>query len=828
MNNTLESLKQQFVEPPEEFSPIPFWFWNDELSQEEIIRQIHDFHSKEVNGFVIHPRMGLSHETPYLSDAYMELVEVAVSEAAKLGMSIILYDEGMYPSGSACGKVVQQNSEFASRGLRMEEHPCGRDGIRISFDLAQGEEMVSVQAVLKLSDDTIAHERTINLDFDQDGVSFKEPEIGNWSVLFFIETYSKGTIRGVHQGQDDGEPDSPLAADLLNPKAVQAFISLTHEKYYAWLSKYFGSTIFAFFTDEPDLLGREHRHGLKPWTHRFIDEFLDCGNHEQNLPVLWFEAGEETRKIRSAYEMTVRNRLARTYYKQLADWCEGHNIGLTGHPAASDDIGLLEYFHIPGQDVVWRYIAPEQDKALTGVHSTMGKCSADSARHRNKRRNLNECFGVCGKESGWALNADNIKWYLDWLFVRGVNLISPHAFYYSIRDERRDERPPDVGPNNIWWPEYSKFSRYMKRMSWLMTDSVNTAEVAVLAHADYLPWQIAKPLYENQIEFNYLEEELLDGLSQLEDGEIRISKQRYKALLIENAEKVQSSSWTKIEAFVNQGGILIEISAEEGKKTKEIGQLSVNNANEIPELLMKLLDSAPLLQPASSSIRISCVKKEGINFYVIVNEGEISFEGMLRTELKGGTELWQPWTGTMERAHAETFAETYQNINFTIERRECLIIAIDPSQAGLGLHSSIQRKLMTEILNISESWRVQDAVVSYELPVLLSWTELEGMEHFSGKMTYEKLFEFTESLAYKGIMLDLGNAHEMVRVWINGIEIGVRMWKPYVFDITQVVRQGWNEIRVEVTNTLANRYDGQSLPSGLIGPVIVKGLLHMN
>jgi hypothetical protein len=41
----------------------------------------------------------------------------------------------------------------------------------------------------------------------------------------------------------------------------------------------------------------------------------------------------------------------------------------------------------------------------------------------------------------------HLKRYLDWLFIRGGNLISPHAFYYSIQDDRRDERPPDVGPN---------------------------------------------------------------------------------------------------------------------------------------------------------------------------------------------------------------------------------------------------------------------------------------------------------------------------------------------------------------------------------------------
>jgi|SRR5690606_10277541 len=104
-------MQRLFIDPPTEFSPIPFWFWNDELSKEELIKQIHDFHAKEVDGFVIHPRMGMPKTMPYLSDAYMELVEAVVAEADRLGMKIILYDEGMYPSGSACGLVVKHNPE---------------------------------------------------------------------------------------------------------------------------------------------------------------------------------------------------------------------------------------------------------------------------------------------------------------------------------------------------------------------------------------------------------------------------------------------------------------------------------------------------------------------------------------------------------------------------------------------------------------------------------------------------------------------------------------------------------------------------------------------
>ncbi|OZB91282.1 glycosylhydrolase-like jelly roll fold domain-containing protein [Paenibacillus sp. XY044] len=821
----IENLKQQFADPPAEFSPIPFWFWNDALSEEEIIRQIRDFHAKEVAGFVIHPRMGMPREIPYLSEKYMDLVETAVSEAADLGMRVILYDEGMYPSGSACGLVVQQNPGFASLGLRLQEIPCdkGSSPVRVPFALSPGETLVSVQAVAKQPTGEVRGGTTLVLEYVNDGVSFTPPDEGNWSLLCFVETPSQGTIRGVHPGQDDGEPDAPLAADLLNPDAVKSFITITHERYYQRLHRYFGTTVFAFFTDEPDLLGRGHTRGLKPWTNGFLNELIAGGFREQDLPALWLEMGDSTVSVREAYETAVRNRLARTYYKQIADWCEAHGISLTGHPAGSDDIGLLEHFHIPGQDVVWRYIAPEDGKSLIGVHSTMGKCSSDAARHRGRRRNLNECFGVCGIEGGWSLSADNMKWYLDWLFVRGVNLISPHAFYYSIRGERRDERPPDVGPHNIWWPEYGRFARYIKRMSWMMTGGVNGAEIAVLAGPKYLPWQIVKPLYEQQIEFNYLEESLLNTSCQIEDGTIAIAGYRYKAILIEDSLRMTPASRQNLRTFANQGGVILEWDPV-GEQSANIGQVAVSRVEEIPEELGRRLGGTHRLEPAAEAIRISRVTKNGICFSVIVNEGEEGYEGALWMNHAGTTEYWRPWTGECEAA-GTVRTKDGQIVDIRLERRECIIIAVNPSLDDQGSSVTAQpvqsiRAGNVSVEDLSEGWQVVVGPWTGELPSLSSWTCWEGMNHFSGTVIYERSLEVADPSEWAELMLDLGDAHEFVRLHVNGREAGVRMWKPYVFDIAEAgLLPGTNCLRVSVTNSLANRFDGKSFPSGLLGPV---------
>ncbi|MNL90263.1 hypothetical protein D3C87_2211860 [compost metagenome] len=50
------------------------------------------------------------------------------------------------------------------------------------------------------------------------------------------------------------------------------------------------------------------------------------------------------------------------------------------------------------------------------------------------------------------------------------------------------------------------------------------------------------------------------------------------------------------------------------------------------------------------------------------------------------------------------------------------------------------------------------------------------------------------------------------------------MWSPYVFEIGAYVKPGANLLRVAVTNSLANRYDGKTFPSGLIGPVLLNGI----
>ena len=55
----MNTLKKDFICPGHEFAPIPFWFWNDELSKKDLKQQLNDLYKKGIRSFVIHPRKGL-------------------------------------------------------------------------------------------------------------------------------------------------------------------------------------------------------------------------------------------------------------------------------------------------------------------------------------------------------------------------------------------------------------------------------------------------------------------------------------------------------------------------------------------------------------------------------------------------------------------------------------------------------------------------------------------------------------------------------------------------------------------------------------------------
>ena len=722
----MDALKKQFLNPTDEFTPIPFWFLNDTLDKDTLKQQLYSFYEKGIRGFVLHPRKGLPVTQKYLSETFLDYVEFLVEEAAKLQMVVFLYDEAMYPSGAANGMVVKNNPAYAAKGLQMTKVLKGED----APEFGEGNWFV---ASVPGEDD---------------------------STYYFSLVYSEGTIRGVHEGEDDREPNAPKAADLLDVNAMKLFIHLTHDTYYNRLSKYFGSTIVAMFTDEPSILGRCAKKGLIPWTHGFLEHYQACGGKVEDLPVLFEAVTPETQKAHQLYHHAVKLWMADSYFKPISDWCVEHGIALSGHPHNSNDIGFLKFFQIPCQDMVWRYVDPDEENGIVGHHSTMGKCSSDSARHRGRRRNGNEVFGACGlKEDPWKLTSADMKWYLDWLFVRGVNLIIPHAFYYSLRDDRVNERPPDVGPNSIWWTHYEWITAYIKRLCWLNTDSHNVTDVAVLCTKEHLPWEAMQTLYQKQIEFNYLEAELLPECD-VTDGCLRIGQQCYKVLLVEEGLFLTKEQRAFLQGLEAQGVCVLPVG-------KECGEECLNVLAGYNPLALKVLQE-------TKDLRVTHVCKEGTHFYLMVNEGNKPLYFHASTGVEGRMELWNPWDGTV------TPVKRDEQTPFKLGYRESLILAVSPFE--------------TRTLTLSEGELVR----------------VEALSSETRRYTVQVEVNAKDTIA----CVEVVHNAEIVTLYVDNVQVGVKMWAPYCFDVDGLLAGGVHTLMVEVTDSM-----GKILPQKL--PVLV-------
>ena len=130
--------------------------------------------------------------------------------------------------------------------------------------------------------------------------------------------------------------------------------------------------------------------------------------------------------------------------------------------------------------------------------------------------------------------------------------------------------------------------------------------------------------------------------------------------------------------------------------------------------------------------------------------------------------------------------------------------------------------------------------IEMDLEELKDWRNIPELKFCSSKGVYSSKFELTEHYIQDNlkIILYLGRVHDTVVVKLNGIELQPLLVYPYKIDITSYVKIGKNNIEIEITPTLCNRLIGygkkggknwknhkkrkEFMPSGLIGPVIIK------
>lgn len=116
-------------------------------------------------------------------------------------------------------------------------------------------------------------------------------------------------------------------------------------------------------------------------------------------------------------------------------------------------------------------------------------------------------------------------------------------------------------------------------------------------------------------------------------------------------------------------------------------------------------------------------------------------------------------------------------------------------------------------ISFAKGWGAPEKVLFHEL---ISWTlsKDNGIKYYSGIASYNKTFQYDlnpHSGEDRQIYLDLGDISKVGEVWLNDTPLGITWTKPYRFNVTDILIQGENTLKVEVANTWSNRLKGDAL-----------------
>lgn len=248
--------------------------------------------------------------------------------------------------------------------------------------------------------------------------------------------------------------------DVLNPEATDSFIELVYEEYWRRFEKHFGSTILGFFTDEPGMYNNfaDSDPGSIPWTDELPAYFERMNGYplEQVVDFIFETQGQKSIEARVDYWNTISILYQESYFKRLQEWCHKKGVAFIGHVLVEEDMvntaktqgdffTTMEYLDFAGYDLLGRL----EPKALIAA-----KLASSASKVHNLHGVTAETFGIFG----WDLTEDEMKRVVKWQAEQGLDVLIPHALYYSLRGDRYSDCPPSLMAEKYW----SWFGEFVK------------------------------------------------------------------------------------------------------------------------------------------------------------------------------------------------------------------------------------------------------------------------------------------------------------------------------------------------------------------------------
>jgi hypothetical protein len=700
-----EEMLSLFREPPRDFAPIPFHFWNGEkLNRERLGWQLEQLCAQGIKGTIVsymhRPDITLDPGDPEVfSEEWWELFAWFLQKSKSLGMIVGVQDYCIVTP--ILEALAADFPELKGASLH-HAHVEATAGETARLELPAGADLLSLRAFPR-----------VGQCLDSDGSSDLSHLLQNSRLEWNVPS-GDWTVVAVFAISAGFNPLHPSSA------------SRTIERLYAPFEQHcpeeIGQTLAVFFQDELDFANKMPR-----WSDEASAAFEQHKGYslEPELAALWFDLGSRTEKIRIDYADVVTSLAEQHYFKPVHDWHEqrgtlfGHdNLGRgeirDSFALYGDPFRTMRWFSAPGCD----------DPHLDGPRRFAGfKVYSSIAHLYHRPRVWNEGF----YGSGWGVTPAQLLNALNEDFVYGATLYNPHAVYYTTLGGWWEWAPPDTHFRQPYWQMTKPLWEYTTRLSAMLASGRHHCDVAIVypstdleagfteASDGYIA--LAQTLFEAGVDFDFIDFESLKN-AEVHEGQLCVAGESYQALIFPAVRAVRHSSLEKALAFKLGGGTVLAFGC-----APNISERLGRNDPQVEQMVAALFgDSAPLNSHAEVLEHINtgverdfisdtpnvCVLHRVIgdqNLYLVFNKNPEARQVSAQFRTQGNAEIWNAWTGSVERPQESTVNGPCQTVTLMLEAKGAVLVVFDRTRAS-QTHQS-QKSVPVRTLELSNVWNVE-------------------------------------------------------------------------------------------------------------------------
>ena len=497
------------------FSPAYFWMWNGRLDADVLCAQLEDMRAHGLRNICIHPFpkgfrtwFPTDMDPDYLTPAYLDVFAQVVRRAGELGMHAYLYDEGGWPSGGACGRVVASDPKET---FTRREITCAKDGkleVRTRpFPKGRSKypsviERGTTQRFIDLTHEAYAKRlsgafgSTLRIAFtDEPDMARDVPGRSLAWTADFAEEFAR------RKGYDVLPHVPALIADKARTNAALAQVRID------------------VMDVRADLFVERYLAPLRDWCRA---HGMMSGGHLDN-------------------DDTPEFALDR-----------GHGCLLRS----------LKAMDVPGIDVIWRQLFPATGDAPASINP-FPRYAASAAHQNGGKYALSESFGIYGN----SVTPAHMKWVVDYQMVRGINTFVFGYLNMSNAKSWMTLFEPHSGPATPYWDFQPHFFSYIERTSRFLSQGQPGTEIVVLfdsrsfwagrddaAAAAKAHYAVARELDALNCDYDFAEERDIAGAEVSSNGKFRIGAMAYRAVVIPDGKWMLADTKGKLAQFEAAGG----------------------------------------------------------------------------------------------------------------------------------------------------------------------------------------------------------------------------------------------------------------------------------